>query len=244
MSTEVIADRLAEVAAVNLASGGHSNIAEGMCVMEAVSYVAGEPWSDTPECACPVIASFLRSWNDALPDDKRTELLRPLIARLVGTKSTVEVEARRATMACDWLVRMYTPAWLRLAGLNAQADALAALPEITDFANTPSIKPAIEAARRDAVAARDAARDAAGDAAWAAAGDAAWDAARAAAWAAAGDAAWDAARAAAGDAAWAAAGDAAWAAARDAAWAKLAPTVAELQASALALVERMIEVQA
>ena len=58
-------------------------------------------------------------------------------------------------------------------------------------------------------------------AAWAAA----WDAARDAAWAAA----WDAA----GDAAWAAA----WAAARDA----LAPTVATLQASALDLLDRMID---
>jgi hypothetical protein len=83
--------------------------------------------------------------------------------------------------------------------------------------------------------------DAAGDAAWAAARAAAW----AAAGAAAGDAAWDAAWAAAGDAAWAAAGDAAWAAAGAAAWAAagdtLKDTVAELQESAFALLDRMIE---
>ena len=46
----------------------------------------------------------------------------------------------------------------------------------------------MEAVRKDAAAARDAARDAA----WAAAGAAAWDAARDAAWDAARDAAWDA----------------------------------------------------
>ncbi|HEX6024390.1 MAG TPA: hypothetical protein VFZ00_20545, partial [Solirubrobacter sp.] len=46
----------------------------------------------------------------------------------------------------------------------------------------------------------------------------------------------DAARDAAGDAAWAAA----WAAAWDAAWAALAPTVKELQASALDLFDRML----
>ena len=45
--------RLAEVA--TLSSGGHGGIDEGMCVMEAVAYVAGEPWSDAPACACPVI---------------------------------------------------------------------------------------------------------------------------------------------------------------------------------------------
>lgn len=199
MQTEINTARLSEVTGRELASGGHDDMAEGMCVMEAVSYVAGEPWSNTPECACPVIGALLRPWNDSLPDDKRTELLRPLIARLVGSRATPAIEARRATMACDWLVRAYTPAWLRLAGLTEQADALAGLPEITDFANTPSIKLAIEAARRDAAAA------------WAAAGDAAG----------------------------VAAGDAAG----DAAWAKLAPTVAELQASALALVERMIELR-
>jgi hypothetical protein len=54
------------------------------------------------------------------------------------------------------------------------------------------------------------------------------------------DAARAAAGAAAGDAAWAAAGDAAW----DAAKKNLAPTVKKLQKSALALVEKMIEVVA
>jgi hypothetical protein len=59
----------------------------------------------------------------------------------------------------------------------------------------------------------------------------------AAAWAAAWDAAWDAAWAAAWAAAGAAAGAAAWAAARE----KLAPTKGSLQASALRLLDEMIE---
>ena len=28
--------------------GGHSSLEEGCCVMEAVAFVAGEPWSDRP----------------------------------------------------------------------------------------------------------------------------------------------------------------------------------------------------
>ena len=87
--------RLKEVAALPLDSGSHEYIRYGMCVMEAVSYVAGEPWSDSPECACPVIAAFLRSWNDALPDDQRNDLLRPLIPLLIGTHATPAVEQRR-----------------------------------------------------------------------------------------------------------------------------------------------------
>jgi hypothetical protein len=183
------------------------------------------------------------SWNDALPtDEDRDRLLKSLIPLLVGTRSTPAVEQRRATMAADWLIRVHTPAWLRLAKLETQAAALESLPEITDFAQCPSLMPALNAARKDADAARAAAgaaaRDAARDAAWAAAGDAAWAAAWAAAWDAAGDAAWAAAWDAAGDAARDAAWAAAWAAARDA----LESTAARLQESAVDLVRRMAAV--
>lgn len=64
-----------------------------------------------------VIAAFLRSWNDTLGDDDRNRLLKPLIPRLVGTAAGPEVEDRRVWMSLDWLVREYTPAWLRAAGL-------------------------------------------------------------------------------------------------------------------------------
>lgn len=118
-----------------------SHLADGadMCVMEAVAYIAGEPWSDHPECVCPVIAAFMRTWNDWLPtDDDRARLFgdvtdpTSLVRLVVGTRSTLAVRDRRAFMAADWTVRTFTPAWLRLAGLNGYAagdaarDALAA----------------------------------------------------------------------------------------------------------------------
>jgi len=242
---------------LTLARGSHDPDQGEGCVMEWVSVAAGEEWSDHPQCTSPVIAAFLRTWQDALGDDDRQTLKRfiPVIAEdgtvisagVMGTRTTAEAETVRAWMCTDWLVRVQAPAWLRLAGLTEQADILASMVELTPE-TCPSIMPALKAAQRDAYAARDAARAAAGaaawaaawDAAWAAAGDAAWDAA----WAAAGDAAWDAAgdaaRAAAGAAAWAAAGAAAGAAA----WDALSPTVVELRASALELVDRMIVVGA
>jgi hypothetical protein len=247
-------DLLAKIPA--LSKGAHEP-GDAMCILEAVSFVAGEPWSDHPKCACPVIGAFLRNWNDSLPDDERDTLLRPFIPRLINTKGNKKLERRRALMATDWLIRVHTPAWLRLAGLTANADALASLPEITDVARCPSLMPVLNAARTNAAAAGaaagaaawDAAWDAARDAAWAAAGaaagDAAWDAAGAAAWAAARDAAWAAARDAAWAAAWDAARDAAraaaWDAARDAAWAALKATRQQLQQSAVELVNLMIE---
>ena len=182
---QVIEKRWTKLQGLSLKSGAHSPNST-FCVMEAVAYVAGEPWSDKPECACPIISSFLRSWNDALPTDAdRDRLLKPLIPKLVNTRGDKALEEKRALMAADWLVRVNTPAWLRLAGLTTHADALSALPEITSFKQVPSIRGPIETARKDAAAARAAAWDAARDAAWAAARAAAWDAA----WAAARDAA-------------------------------------------------------
>jgi hypothetical protein len=174
--------RLEELDALTLLKGSHGENSDyQMCVMEAVAYVAGEPWSDHPECACPVLTSFMVPWNDQLGDADR-QRLKPYIPRLVGTRSTSEVEQRRSWMACDWLVRTFTPAWLRLAGLNEDAAALEALPELTASelvdAALPTIKKAQKSAAAAGAAARDAARAAARDAAGAAAGAAARAAAR------------------------------------------------------------------
>jgi hypothetical protein len=59
--------------------------------MEAVSCSAGEAWSDRPACVSALIGIFGRAWNDALPDADRTRLLRPLIRRVIGTASTVDL---------------------------------------------------------------------------------------------------------------------------------------------------------
>jgi hypothetical protein len=252
---------------LRLKKGSHEKPEDGMCIMEAVSFIAGEPWSDSPRCASPVISAFLRSYNDSV-DDVTRQQLKQYIPRLVGTRGSGALEEKRALIAADWLIRTHTPAWLRLAGLTVQAEALSSLPEITSMAQVPSIKGPLESAREAAAAraaARDAALDAARAAAWAAARAAAWAAAWDAAWAAAldaaldaaRDAAWDAAldaaraaaldaaRAAALDAARAAALDAAraaaWDAARAAAWDALKPTVEMLQACVPALIERMLD---
>jgi hypothetical protein len=184
-----------------LKKGAHKSREAGMCAMEWVSYIAGEPHSDQPRCVSPVLKSFCVAFNDALPDDRR-QRLRPYLTRCIGTAGDGRDEAR-AWMATDWLVTVYAPAWLDLAGLHAHAQNLRALGRsITDATAARSAMPTIEEARK------------AGATAWAAAGDAARAAARDAARAAAGAAAGAAAWAAAGAAAWAAAGDAAGAAER------------------------------
>jgi hypothetical protein len=227
---------------IDLKKGSHADRENGVCAMEAAAWLAGEPHSDSPQCACPVIAAFVIAWNDALPSDaERNRLLKPLIPRLVGSRSTAKVQETRSYLALDWLVRVQTPAWLDLVEtLKPHAAALRALAAIQDRKSAKAAGHTVTAARSAASAARAAAGDAAWAAARAAAGDAAWAAAGDAAWAAA----WAAAMAAAMAAAGAAAGDAARAAAGAAAGAALKPTVEQLQASALDLIEKMLAVTA
>ena len=87
--------------ALNLTYGTHESRDHGMCLMEAVAYLAGQEHSDQPECSCPVIASYGRFLNDRMGkgptgDALRAKYLAPLASRLVGTRSTPEVERVRA----------------------------------------------------------------------------------------------------------------------------------------------------
>lgn len=146
-----------------LDSGSHSDPEAGVCLLEAVAWVAGEPHSDHPACVCPVLAAFGRRLNDTLPHDRRQEL-RPLITLLPGTAGDSHAE-ERAFMAMDWIVRTYTPTWMKLAGLVQEAQDLLDVPAVT---STETLTSAIEPLRA-AAAAGAAARDAAGAAVWAAA---------------------------------------------------------------------------
>lgn len=157
---------------LQLAHGSHKRRDDGMCVMEAVAWFAGQPHSDQPPCASPVIAQFAMGLNDNWDNHERQQLV-PLIPLIVNTRD--DNDQIRGLMAADWLIRTYTPAWLRLAGLTKEADVIAGLPEITDWSMLAEAMKPLEAAKRSAAAA------------WAAAGAAARAAARAAAGAAAGD---------------------------------------------------------
>jgi hypothetical protein len=177
-------DRLARLETLTLEQGKHDPNGT-FCVMEAVAWIANERWSDAPECVSPVIAAFARNWNDSLNVEDRNRLLKPLVVEMIGTRTTPEDEETRAWMATDWLARVHTPAWLRLAGLTKHAEALEGCARIVDAVTAGLAQPRLEEARQASAAAWDAAWDAARAAASAAAREAAWDAASAAARAAA-----------------------------------------------------------
>ena len=126
--------------------------------------VAG--WTDSLDCVCPLIGSFVRRWNDAISDDVvRTRIFSPdLLDLLPGTKGDDAVLLRRMWLAIDWDLRTRTPAFLRLSKLDACADAIEALPPIMSQAQLSDARAVLEDARAKATAARAAA----GAAAWAA----------------------------------------------------------------------------
>jgi hypothetical protein len=78
---------------VRLAAGRHRTPDDGACVMELASMLAGEPFSDRPRCADPVLAGYLRAFNDRLSPSQRRRL-HPYAAAVVGTSGD-----RRATRA-------------------------------------------------------------------------------------------------------------------------------------------------
>lgn len=87
---------------VRLDAGRHESPGDGACVVELASLVAREQFSDRPECVCPVIAAFLRGWNDrsAYADRQR---LRPYAQRIVGTRASRNVTRWRRDLCLGWV---------------------------------------------------------------------------------------------------------------------------------------------
>jgi hypothetical protein len=102
MSANVDRRRLAYIEGIQLTPGTHGGLVDGACLMEAAAYVAGERWSDAPDCASDVTAALLRNLNDLLPRGPRQELKRYL-PRLVGSQGTDAQENERAALAVAWL---------------------------------------------------------------------------------------------------------------------------------------------
>ena len=181
MST-IAPERLAALDTITLDSGSHGTFDDGACAMEVVAWLAGEGHTDAPQCASSVLTLFTIRLNDQWDEATRQRLV-PYLPRMVGTAGDGQDEAR-SYLALDWLIRTYTPAWLDLAGLTAEATVLRDLRRIVDMATAAEAGPVVRIGQKKAAAAGAAAEAAARAAAWTAAGAAA----RAAAWDAAGEA--------------------------------------------------------
>ena len=92
-----------------LTAGAHDAGDGEACVMEYVSVLAGEPWSDRPECTHPVLAHEARTANDLASDADRHRLV-PLVGRLFGTgDDSVELRTRLRLAQAAQVLRLVEP---------------------------------------------------------------------------------------------------------------------------------------
>ncbi len=77
-----------------LSRGKHRNPRKGACLMEFASYLAGERWSDHPDCTHPLLATLARLVNDYTTDVGRNRLagLAPSVIGVTG--DDLRLEAR------------------------------------------------------------------------------------------------------------------------------------------------------
>ena len=126
-----------------LAAGSHLNPAAGACVMEYVSLLAGERFSDTPSCTHPVLAAMAQVVNDRLSNADRP-LLVPLIGRLFGTAETgTPLERQQLSVRLAvWCAREVLP----LVRPEDQQVCATAIDAAETWANNPSAANATTAA--------------------------------------------------------------------------------------------------
>jgi hypothetical protein len=75
-----------------LKNGAHKRRDQGVCLMEAVAWIAGEKHSDRPECTDVALAAFGRAFNDRLSNDERQLLRARSIERsLASFNSAIEL---------------------------------------------------------------------------------------------------------------------------------------------------------
>jgi hypothetical protein len=97
---------------IKLSKGKHTSAEEGACVMELASMLAGEQFTDHPACACPVIGSFLRAYNDSIDDDRRQDLYR-YASQIVDTRGSSRLQQARAERLFQWAYEMHLRRWPR-----------------------------------------------------------------------------------------------------------------------------------
>jgi hypothetical protein len=76
-----------------LARGKHRTPKSGACFMEFASFLAGERWSDHPECTDGTLGMLARGVNDSVGNTSRDRLVRliPSVVGLRGPDDTVSL---------------------------------------------------------------------------------------------------------------------------------------------------------
>ena len=95
-----------------LGRGRHGGAEQGACLMEYVSVLSGERFTDAPRCTHPALSALARLVNDRTANDAARRRLARLAPDLIGTNradprvtEAVVVACLTAAEACDALPR-------------------------------------------------------------------------------------------------------------------------------------------
>ena len=130
-----------------LRKGAGGSFDNGLCVMEAVSWLGGETCSDTPQCACPELGRFAVRLNDILSNENRQKLI-PLAFDMLGTRSKEHEKIRAEFLVIQVARRIISVAFDKI--------------NLPDFANEYKNVKTLEQVREVSLRAKKAAYAAAG----------------------------------------------------------------------------------
>ncbi len=153
MNAIVMVNRIRELKAVTLQTGGHQTRKDGMCAMEAVAWIVDGPHTDAPECVCLIIGAYVRRLNDIMPDDRRQKL-KLVLPSLVNSAGSKALELKRAFKITDVSIRTWFPIYFERIDRMDIANGLRNLAPIVDSESARAARAALDA--RAALAALDA----------------------------------------------------------------------------------------
>ncbi len=80
---------------LSIGSNPEADIDSGACAMELAAYVAGEDWTDHPDCVDLALGAACRAANDRGPQWVR-DAIRDCIPLLIGTRLDRKAQQARA----------------------------------------------------------------------------------------------------------------------------------------------------
>ena len=116
---------------LDLRSGPGGDYKNGLCLMEAVAWMANEGATDAPECACPVLGRFAIRLNDNLNDENRQQL-RKLILPMTGTRSKEHEKLRSEYLVLNVARKIVSLAFDK-ANLSEHAEAFRSVKDIDEL---------------------------------------------------------------------------------------------------------------
>ena len=124
-----------ELAGIRLRRGSSPPDTRCYCAMQVVNLLAGQELDSASETACPIASATIIVLNDGIWDDqRRNDLLLPLLPAVVGSRGDVRNTQKRIFQAADWALRRFAPVELEALGRHRQAEFLRQLPAIIDVA--------------------------------------------------------------------------------------------------------------